>query len=98
MDFVRRILDLFKKEQIAGTSQFTSFVYVSDVTSSEFVVTVHADETGYLIFSIFSPDEWAMIVDICELTSRDIEDVVREISDDENITNIAIDPRDIDNE
>jgi hypothetical protein len=37
-----------------------------------------------------------MIVDICELTSRDIEDVVREISDDENITNIAIDPRDID--
>jgi hypothetical protein len=96
MDFVRRILDLFKKEQIAGTSQFTSFIHVSDSTSSEFVVTVHTDETGYLIFSIFSPDEWAMIVDVCELTSRNIEDVVREISDDENITNIAIDPRDID--
>lgn len=96
MDFVRRILNLFKKEQIAGTSRFTSFIHPSDGDSSECIVTVHADETGYLIFSIFSPDEWAMIVDVCELTSRNIEDVVREISDDENITNIAIDPRDID--
>jgi hypothetical protein len=96
MDFVRRILNLFKKEQMAGTSQFTSFIHASDDDSSECIITVHTDETGYLIFSIFSPDEWAMIVDVCELTSRNIEDVVREISDDENITNIAIDPKDID--
>jgi len=96
MDFVQRILNLFKKEQIAGINQFISFIHAPDGASSECIVTVHTDETGYLIFSIFSPDEWAMIVDICELTSRNIEDVVREISDDENITNIAIDPRDID--
>lgn len=96
MDFVRRILDLFKKEQLAGTNKFTSFIHVSDSTSSEFVVTVHTDVTGYLIFSIFSPEEWAMIIDVCELTSRNPEDIVREIADNDESTSIAIDPRDVD--
>lgn len=96
MDFVRRILDFFKDKVESEPNEFCSFVHRMDEDTSEYVVTAHADPTGYLVFSIFSLEEWQMVVDISELTSRKVEDIVREISDNDEITNIVIDPRDID--
>jgi hypothetical protein len=48
-----------------------------------------------MVICIFSHDEWAMVMDICELTCRDVCDVVRELADDNVIMNIVIDPRDM---
>ena len=96
MDFVRRILDFFKDKVESEPNEFCSFLHKVDDDSSEYVVTVHADPTGYLVFSIFSFEEWQMVVDVCKLTSGKVEDLVREISDNDEITSIVIDPRDVD--
>jgi CBS domain containing-hemolysin-like protein len=45
-----------------------------------------------MIFTIFSTEEWQMIESISELSERSVEDVVREISEDESLTTITIDP------
>lgn len=96
MDFVRKILDLFKNKLESTPAEFNSFVrFLQDADENQ-IVTVHADSSGYLVFCIFSQQEWLMVNDICELTSRDVSDVVREISDDNLITSIVVDPRDID--
>ena len=96
MDFVRRILDFFKDKVESEPHEFCSFLHQVDEDCHEYVITVHTDPTGYLVFSIFSFEEWQMVVDVCKLTSRPIEDFVREISDNDEITNIVIDPRDVD--
>jgi len=95
MDFVRRILDFFKDKVSADPSEFYSFAHFLEENQSEYVVTVHGEADGYLVFCIFSHDEWAMVVDVCELTSRNACDVVRELADDNAVMNIVVDPRDM---
>jgi len=95
MDFVRRILDLFKNKVNVNSSEFYSFAHFFEKDESEYVITVHSEPNGYLIFCVFSYDEWTMVVDICELTSRNACDVVRELADDNAVMNIVVDPRDM---
>lgn len=96
MDFVRKILDLFKNKLEASPAEFNSFVKFLEDAKDHQVVTVHADPDGYLVFCIFSQQEWSMVNDICELTSRNIEDIVRDLADDHSITSIVVDPREVD--
>jgi hypothetical protein len=69
-----------------------NFVYDLEDDNTQRVVTIHADPNGFMIFTIFSTEEWQMIESISELSERDVEDVVREISEDESLTTITIDP------
>ena len=96
MDFVKQILQFFKERVDLAPSGFCSFASFLEDDQSEYIVTVYAESNGYLVFSVFSTDEWAMVNDICELTSRNVEDIVREISDNNEIINIVVDPREID--
>jgi len=91
VDFIKRILESFlnKKDE-----EIFSFIHDMDEDSSERIITVHATQDGYVVFSIFTIEQWSMVTDICELTDRDIEEVVCEISEDENIPTISIDPKD----
>ena len=91
MDFIKRILEAFLNKK---DDEIFSFVHDMEQDSEERIVTVHADTTGYLIFSIFTIEQWLMVTDICELTNVDIEDVIRAISEDENIATITVDPKD----
>lgn len=95
MDFVRRVLDFFKDKVTADPSEFYSFAHFLEENQSEYVATVQGEPDGYLVFCIFSHDEWAMVVDICELTNRNACDVVRELADDNAVMNIVVDPRDM---
>jgi len=69
-----------------------NFVYDLEDDNTQRVVTIHADPNGFMIFTIFSVEEWQMIESIGELSERDVEDIVREISEDESLTTITIDP------
>jgi CBS domain containing-hemolysin-like protein len=69
-----------------------NFVYDLEDDNTQRVVTIHADPNGFMIFTIFSTEEWQMIESISELSERDVEDIVREISEDESLTTITIDP------
>lgn len=71
------------------------FVYQMEEDFSERIITVHFDEDGMIIFSIFDTDQWSMISDICELSGANVQDVVRDISEDNNIATIIVDPKEI---
>lgn len=49
---------------------------------------------GMLVFNVFDQDEWAMVMDICDLTSQHPSEVVRDLDLDNNTRTIIIDPND----
>ena len=69
-----------------------NFVYDLEDDNTQRVVNIHADANGLMIFTIFSVEEWQMIESISELSDRNIDEIVREISEDESLTTITIDP------
>lgn len=95
MDFVRRILDFFNNKSNINSSEFHSFIHELKQDEQQYVITVHAELDGYLTFCILSCDEWAMINDICQLTSKNLEEMIRQLSDNNEITSIVVDPRDL---
>jgi len=92
MDFIRKILSLITGSEKHDTNGMINFVYQMEEDFSERIITVHYDSDGMIIFSIFSPEEWSMINDISELSGSDIEDIVREVAQDNNVATITIDP------
>lgn len=95
MDFVRRILEFFKNNSAHSANDFNSFLSELKAESDGYVVTVHTEQDGFLTLSMMEKSQWQMIVDICELTSRSVQDMVRQLSDNNEITSIVIDPRDL---
>lgn len=69
-----------------------NFVYDLEDDNTQRVVNIHADANGLMIFTIFSVEEWQMIESISELSDRNVDEIVREISEDESLTTITIDP------
>lgn len=69
-----------------------NFVYDLEDDNTQRVVTIHADANGFMIFTIFSVEEWQMIESISELSDRNVDEIIREISEDESLTTITIDP------
>lgn len=70
------------------------FIHEMEDEGDERIITVHADPNGFMIFSIFTVEEWGMVTDVCDITGRYIDDVIKEIAEDSNITTITIDPKD----
>ncbi len=96
MDFVKKILEFFQDRIENDPSQFYSIAHFLEENRTEYTVTVHGSSDGCLVFCVFTNEEWAMVTDICELTSRDVQDVVAELANDNSIMNIVVDPRDMD--
>lgn len=93
MDFIKKILSMISDSSCQDKDGMINFVYQMEEDFSERIITVHFDEDGMIIFSIFDTDQWSMILDICELSGSDIQDVVRDISEDNNIATITVDPK-----
>lgn len=96
MDFVRRILEMFENKSEVQAQELYSFFYELKNNHQEYIITVHALENGCIVFCVVSPEQWSMITDICELTGKDIELVVRELSENNEITSVVVDARDDD--
>lgn len=92
MGFIQKILKfLMNRHERDG---MITFDHVMDDDQSERVITVHADQYGYIVMTIFSPQEWDMVLDVVSLTDTNIEDVVKEIAEDNNVATITLDPKD----
>lgn len=92
MEFIRRILEFFSGSSMKRNGDMINFVYDLEDDNTQRVVNIHADANGLMIFTIFSVEEWQMIESISELSDRNVDEIVREISEDESLTTITIDP------
>lgn len=91
MDFIKKILESFLNKK---DKEIFSFIHNMEKDSEERVITVHSNSDGFITFCIFTPEQWSMIIDICQLTNVDVEEVILQIAEDENIATITVDPRD----
>ena len=91
----RKILSFFmtSKNPQYDEHGFSSFA-VGESEELEKIVTIHADEKGYLIFSAFEPEEWEMMNGMCEITGRDIGELIEDIEADNNTRILVVDPTD----
>lgn len=60
---------------------------------SERMITVHPTEDGMVVFSVFTPEEWIMVNNICEISEKNISTVVYELAEANEITTIVVDPK-----
>jgi len=58
------------------------------------IITIHIDEKGNLVFSVFQPEEWEMIVGMCEITGKNIGQFIAEIQQDNKSRAFIMDPKD----
>lgn len=91
MDFLKKILQIISES--VSKDGVSHYIHESNDVIEERVITVHANDDGMMVFSIFTPEQWSMVSDIAELSERDIEDVLREIAEEDDIASIVIDPR-----
>lgn len=92
MGFIQKILKfLTNKHERDG---MITFIHEMEDDDTERVITVHADGEGFIVMTIFTPEEWQMVVDIITVTGGDIESVVKEIAEDNNVATIILDPKD----
>lgn len=92
MDFIRKILEfLSDKSEVRGMVFFNHEV---SEDGSQRVITIHADPEGFVVMTIFTPEEWEMILSVVELTGESLEEVVKTIADDNNVATITLDPKD----
>jgi len=94
MDLFRKILEFFSSSIRKEDRGMVKFIHEMEDEGDERIITVHADPNGFMIFSIFTVEEWGMVTDVCDITGRYIDDVIKEIAEDSNITTITIDPKD----
>ena len=55
-------------------------------------ITIHGDAKGNLIFSAFEPEEWEMMIGMCEITGKDIGQFIEEIQEDNKSRILVVDP------
>jgi hypothetical protein len=87
MDFIKRILNYFSKEQSSYEDIF------SGAEVEEKIVICYPDESGLLIFVVLDPAQWLMVCDICEISEKGMEEVVRDLVNEGTLSGVAVDPR-----
>jgi hypothetical protein len=49
-----------------------------------------------LVFNVFDPNEWAMVLDVSDLTGKHPSEVVMDLELEENTRTIIVDPTEFD--
>lgn len=94
MDFIKKLLQLIEECELEEINEkFSKFKYVMDDELEEKILTMSTNEEGYIIMGIFTPQQWDMAVCLAEVSGKDIQDVVSELSNDGDIATLTIDPK-----
>lgn len=94
MDFIRRLFNYLQRKQVDDNG-LVSF-WPEQETEQEYspkIVTVHTDEDGMIVITIFTVEEFEMLKDIVELTQNDPYQIIKDVAEDAGITTIRFDPR-----
>lgn len=94
MDFIQRVLQFFANVTPKEHNGLVEFIHESDDPYLRRVVTIHAEKEK-IIFSIFTDDQFQMVLDVCELTGSDISKMIKDLADNNEIVTIAIDPKEM---
>ncbi len=88
MDFFLRLINRFiDKINKSGNPSLFEFDETDPFGSNNVIVCIHTEDELNYTMAVFDIDQWSMIQDISELTSKNVEEVVRSL--DINSPNIV---------
>lgn len=77
MDFFLRLIHKFMdKINKSGMSSMFEFDETNPMDDENVIVCIHTKDDETYVMSVFNTDQWSMIKDISELTSKNVEEVV----------------------
>ncbi len=80
MDFFFRLINKFiDKVNRSGMSNLFEFDETDPLSSENIIICIHTEDDENYTMAVFNTDQWAMVQDISELTSQDVEEVVRSL-------------------
>lgn len=90
MDYIKKILGYLKKRQ--EHDGLISFEHETDYAEQR-VITVHTNDDGMVVMTVFTLEEFEMLKNIVELTGSDPYDIIVDLVKENNITTIVFDPK-----
>jgi hypothetical protein len=80
MNFWEMLNDMFKKnEDDQNIIQYN----IEELDNYNYVITAHVEDENTLVVNIIETDKWEMILEVAELTEKEIPDVVKGLSEKE---------------
>lgn len=80
MDFFFRLINKFiDKVNKSGVSNLFDFDETDPLSTDNVIVCIHTEDDVNYTMAVFTVDQWSMVQDISELTSQDVEEVVRSL-------------------
>jgi hypothetical protein len=95
MDIFKKLMDILggMSFEDQGTQELATFIRSVSDNEQDKIVTMATTESGEIVLSVFTPDQWDMANHIAEVSDKTIPEVVYELSVDGDIATFTIDPR-----
>jgi hypothetical protein len=81
MDFFDQFMSFFENE--TSRQEFMDFLLPDGMDAAEKMITGHVSEKGEIVFSVFSMEEWELILEMSRIIKKDVEDIVKDLGPDE---------------
>lgn len=81
MDFFDQFMSFFENE--TSREEFMDFLLPEGMDDSEKMITGHVSDRGEIVFSVFSMEEWNLILEMSKIIKKDVEEIVKGLGPDE---------------
>lgn len=80
MDMFYKLINRFLESRKNASEPQLDFEYEKVEDNQEIIVTVHTEDDFNFTMSIFDKDQWSMVTDICDLSNKTQEEVIRSLN------------------
>jgi len=95
-ELFRKLMEVFGHLIDEEDSEIVDFAEIDD-PDLEHIITVHSDDDGQLVFSLFEPEEWEMIEGIAEVAGKEVEVIIKELEQENLVKKLVVNPKDYPN-
>jgi hypothetical protein len=81
MDFFDQFMDIFENE--VSRQEFMDFLLPEGTDANEKMITGHVSERGEIVFSVFSMEEWELVLEMSKIIKKDVDQIVKDLGPDE---------------
>lgn len=80
MDMFYKLISRFLESRKNASEPQLDFEYEKVEDNQDIIVTVHTEDDFNFTMSIFDKDQWSMVTDICDLSNKTQEEVIRSLN------------------
>lgn len=80
MDFFDKFMSFFENE--FSRQEIMDFLLDGEEIGDK-MITGHISDRNEIVFSVFSLEEWEMILEMSKIIKKDVEDIVKDLGPDE---------------